>query len=109
MKEHRLIDARSRAFGHAIARKLAADPSLIQLALGNLDRWLADCAPASRSTLEEWRQALEGPMQLVVGLLTSDDERSTRLRQSNAFAGALTTAERNEILLRFHAYDQASA
>jgi hypothetical protein len=109
MKSHRLIDARSQAFGRAIAARLTDEPELIARARATLVRWLATCSPRSRKPLEEWRAALDGPIDGVVALLTADDERAIRLRQSNPFAGVLSQRERTAILREFESYDAASA
>lgn len=98
MRDHRQIDSRSLALGRAVAARLAADPTLVARAHGTLTRWLATADPRVRPALLEWRASLEGPLPGVIHLLTSTDERSTRLRQSNPFAGVLPTEERNAIL-----------
>lgn len=108
MRDHRLIDERSLAFAQAIADRLRRDPSLIQLARTNLENWMKTCSPGVRLTLEEWRAAVDGPIDGVFDLLTSRDERATRLRQSNPFAGALPESERMKILLEFDARDKAA-
>jgi hypothetical protein len=107
MKDHRNIDARSLAFGRAIADRLITHPELIDQARHTLKRWMATCSSRSKGTLEEWRSVLDGPVEEVVALLTDAGERATRLRQSNPFAGLLPEAERNEILRQFEAYDAA--
>ncbi|HSU66474.1 MAG TPA: hypothetical protein VLJ39_06365 [Tepidisphaeraceae bacterium] len=107
--DHQRIDERSLAFGEAIARHLQQKPELIALARANVVRWLGTCSPRLESTLREWLTALDGPVEGVIDLLTSRDERATRLRQSNPFAGALPQDERNEILLRFQSNDAARA
>jgi hypothetical protein len=109
MKSHRLIDERSLAFGRAIAARLAENPELTARARETLTRWLTTCSPGARRALEEWLAALDGPGEGVVALLTGTDERATRLRQSNPFAGVLSAQERNAILRQFEAYDAASA
>jgi len=96
-----MIDRRSLAFGRAIAARIAVDPAAVTRARMTLSRWMATCAPASRSTLLEWQAVLDGPVEQVVAMLTSPDERATRLRQSNPFAGVLSNQERNAILREF--------
>ena len=108
MRDHRLIDERSRVLGQAIADRLRADPSLLALASENLERWSKTASPRSISTLQEWAAVLNGPIDGVIALLTGDDERAVRLRQSNPFAGALPQKVRNEILLRFEERDKAA-
>lgn len=109
MKSHLLINQRSRAFGRAIANRIADHPELIQQARVTLVRWMKTCSPRSHSTLKEWLEALDGPVEGVIVLLTSTDERATRLRQSNPFAGLLPPQERNAIIRQFYSYDAASA
>ena len=109
MRDHRLIDERSRAFGEAIAVRLADHPSWISRAQQTVERWLATADPRVRPALMEWQEQLRGPVAGVVGVLTGRDERSTRLRQSNPFAGVLPIPERNEILRRFARHESVSA
>ena len=106
---HQLIDERSLAFGRLISERVAAHPELIAHARATATRWLQTCSPGSRSTLREWLAALDGPVEGVCHLLTSRDERSARLRQSNPFAGILTQQERNAILRQFQSHDPAAA
>jgi hypothetical protein len=106
---HQRIDERSLAFGRLIAERVAGHPELIAQARENATRWLETCSPGSRSTLLEWLAALDGPIEGVLHLLTSTDERSTRLRQSNPFADILPQDERNAILRQFHTHDPATA
>jgi hypothetical protein len=109
MRDHRLIDARSLAFGRAIAAKLTERPELVEHARRNIARWLKTCSQGVRPTLDEWLTVLDGPPEGVVALLTGTDERATRLRQSNPFAGVLSQQERLAILRRFKSHDPASA
>lgn len=109
MNRHRHIDDRSLWFGRAIAARLADDPSLVEKARATLERWWVTSSPGVRPALEEWRQALDGPPQAIIALLTGTDERATRLRQSNPFAGVLTPQERNAIIRRFQPHDATPA
>jgi hypothetical protein len=109
MPDHRVIDDRSLAFGRAIAARLADDPSLIELARANLARWIPTASPGVQPDLAAWSAALEGPLDGVIQLLTGDDERATRLRQSNPFAGVLTPQERLTILKQFREHDPSTA
>ena len=93
----------------AVAARLLEHPELISRARATAARWLTTCSPNVRSTLQEWADALDGPIDGVIELLTSTDERATRLRQSNPFAGALPNEERLSILRRFETHDAVSA
>jgi hypothetical protein len=99
MRSHEWIDERSLALHQAVAAKLETQPELLEIARGNLGRWLAvHPAPA----LLEWKVLLD-TLQLadVLALLRSPDERAARLRQSSPFAGVLTLAERQAILDKY--------
>lgn len=96
MHTHEWVDRRSLALHHAVAAKLEVHPELLETARSNLRRWLRS-NPAT--VLHEWEHLLETtPLPSILVLLRSDDERSTRLRQSSPFAGLLTPAERQSIL-----------
>jgi hypothetical protein len=84
-------------------------PEFIDTARSTIDRWLLTVSPSTRGELEQWRAALDGPIDGVLALLTSTDDRSRRLRQSNPFVGVLTEAERNAIIRQFQAHDAATA
>jgi hypothetical protein len=71
------------------------------LAIGNVDRWLNDCAPGVRPALEKWRRLLLGPRDELFRVMQSDDSQATELRQSNPFAGALDSQERTSVLRAF--------
>jgi hypothetical protein len=109
MKDHRLIDERSLAFHRRIAEKVGEDPSLLENARANLQRWLKTCSPGVRLTLLEWQQVLQLPFETLLTFLVSTDERATRLRQSSPFSGILTEAERLAIIREFHARESAAA
>lgn len=108
MKDHRDIDKRSLAFGRAIAARLQEHPEFVVRARLTILRWMETCSPRSQLALEEWLAALDGPIEGVLALLTSPDERATRLRQSNPFTGVLSSPERNQILREFQSNDTAS-
>jgi hypothetical protein len=70
---------------------------------------MTNCSPRLRPALVEWQAALDDGPAAVVALLTGEDERATRLRQSNPFAGVLSPQERNAILLQFHNHETPRA
>ena len=106
ISNHGIIDQRSLAFGRAIADRVANDPAAIDRARSTVARWLTTCSPGVCITLREWQDALDGPMEGVVHLLTSSDERATRLRQSNPFAGVLSNHERYAIINQYRLLPQ---
>lgn len=109
VRDHRNIDARSLAFGKLVAAKLMADPSLVEVARQNLANWMRTCSERARPALEEWLSAVDGSVEGVIALLTGTDERATRLRQSNPFAGVLTQEERTRIIRQFDHHEQKTA
>ncbi len=79
LRGHDIVDERSLAFHEAIGRRLEANPTLIERAKANLQRW-GSTAPASLfPAFDEWLEILGPP-----------------------FAGILSTAERVAILKKFH-------
>ena len=96
VSDHSRLDERSLAMHRLIARKVAANPTLLDAARANVRRWQkTDGSPLS--ALSEWENILGGPTDQVVRFLAAPSERATRLRQSSPFAGILTETERRAI------------
>ena len=94
--DHARIDERSLAMHRLVARKLRANPAVLDEARDNLRRWQKmDGSPVL--TLSEWEDILSGSAAQVAELLEERSERATRLRQSSPFAGTLTETERTTI------------
>ena len=94
---HALLDARRLAAHREIAKRIDADPALLDKALGNIERW---CRQMGRTppALAEWQGLLRAlPRERIRPLLVQDDEESRRLRQSSPFVGILSQRERMEI------------
>ena len=103
MPGHAEIDARSLALSRLVARRLREDPELIDVARRDLERWRQVCAAKVRATLAEWQAIVDGGLETTLAVLTGEDERSVRLRQSNPFAGEeiVTRVERNRLIQHF--------
>lgn len=97
---HQRIDQRSLALHRAIADKLRRDPSLIQVALANIDRWSLQNS-RSQPYWDAWRELLRGPLDVLLPLLVQESDRMTVLRQATPFAGILSPQERWAIYARF--------
>lgn len=95
--DHNRLDERSLALHKLVAEKLKADPSLIQIAKSNLQRW----GTTDRPALEEWGKLLNNGISYIVGLLQERSENATRLRQSSPFAGILSEDERLRVYEAF--------
>jgi hypothetical protein len=96
-RSHQWIDARSLALARAVAAKISRNPSLLDIARGNLQRWRGTVQPWP-GALEEWEQILAEPsVDAIVSALVADDEEGRRRRQSSPFAGVLSGEERGAI------------
>jgi hypothetical protein len=94
--DHRQLDRRSLELAWEIARRLLANPALIQVARDNLSRWQArpDVGTALRQCYLEWAALLDRlTIPELVDLLQRDDEDAARLRQNTPFTGILTPEE----------------
>jgi hypothetical protein len=101
--DHRILDARSLAMHCKIARKIARDPELLDIAKANLERWSAKSDGPLPQYVHEWQEILVRPWPEVAELITRMSEDATRLRSSSPFAGVLTADERNQIYAAFRA------
>lgn len=81
-----------------IADKIEADPSLLQIPLANVDRWLARGHRAVEK-LGEWRalieraQASEAGMKELLAVLRDDSESTRWFKGWAPFPGIITPAE----------------
>jgi len=98
---HQRLDARSLAMYRIIAKKLLADPRLIDRARRTLARWMARSASPVPACFLEWQHILEGSPEVIAGFLASMSEDATRLRQSSPFTKVLTIAERSKVYAAF--------
>ena len=101
--KHRIIEARSLAMHCLIARKIGADPGLLDSARRNLAAWRARYGDRPPRALEEWRAILDRPWPEIAVLITDPGESAARLRQSSPFAGVLTPSERRRVYETFRA------
>ena len=99
--DHMRLDARSLALHAAVARKLLANPSLIDQARSTLDRWKGLHGPNLPSYFDEWERVLQRRPEEVAGMIVSMTEDATRLRQSSPFVNVLTPSERSKIFEAF--------
>jgi hypothetical protein len=100
--DHSRLDERSLALHRLVARKVQADPALLDKARGNIRRW-QEANESPSQALAEWQQILSGGADQVAAFLVERSERATRLRQSSPFAGILTEAERRVVFESFRA------
>lgn len=107
-RRHDWVEERSRALGAAVGEHLRLDPSLVNCAREQLDRWEANARTNNDRrvlpALQEWRALLDSfTLDQLIALLREDSTRAARLRQSSPFAGLLPEEERLAIFQRFEA------
>ena len=103
---HEIVDDRSLDMDRVIAEKIRANPKLIQIALANIERWLAnpDYSESGRQSALEWKGIIERfSVGALATLLESSSEEARRLRQSSPFCGILTPDERQAIFRKYEA------
>ena len=101
--KHRIAEARSLALHCLIARKITAQPGLLEIGKRNLAAWAARYGDSPPRAFEEWRTILARPWPEIAALITDPGENAARLRQSTPFAGVLTAAERRRVYEAFGA------
>jgi excisionase family DNA binding protein len=97
---------RSLWLHQAVARRIVVDPDgTLRRARANLVRLrAAHPRGAAARWLREWERLLDGPLDDLLGALTSRSERGYELRQNSPFAGVLTKHERDRILETFRSH-----
>jgi len=94
----------SLAIQRLTADKVERDPSLLRVALANVERWLSQGHTEPRR-LEEWRQlilrAQEDPaaFRQLLRVLRSDEEKDLHFKGFHPFAGVLAREERRPAIL----------
>jgi excisionase family DNA binding protein len=95
-----LSDRRSLAYGLLLAERLVVSPDVVLThARRNLDRLRTVHSDGSADLyLDKWTELLDGPVEAVLHVLTSVDEKSVNLRHAAPFAGVLSNAERRSVI-----------
>lgn len=88
-----LRETRSLAWHSEIAQRIERDPTLLEFAIANLDRWRERHGEES-GLYAQWRKILteETPVE-IIELLRSESEESKLLRQATPFTGVLSQEE----------------
>lgn len=94
VSDHAQHDLRSLYAHRLVAKKLLADPRLLEKAWGNLAeaRKVADL-----NAFVEWDVVLRAPLDKLCDFISKTSQVATRLRQSSPFAGFITKEERESI------------
>lgn len=97
---HAWHDELGLRYYQAIARKIEAAPGLRDVAIGNIDRWLAgeELAPGIQRGLLWWRDVLVNqPVSQLIRYMLDPSEAGKQRRQNTPFPGILTREERLRI------------
>lgn len=98
-RSHDALDARALVLANAVAKKIRADPSLIEHARKRVAARMRSASAGERKELKEWDNILRsGSAARLRQLLVDAGPRATRLRQTLPFLDALTREERNKLL-----------
>jgi hypothetical protein len=101
--DHRVAEAKSLALHVLAARRITADPRLLERARATVGRWLERYGDRPPAALTEWRVLLEQPWPVVAARATELNDDAVRLRQSSPLATLLTAAERRRVHDAFRA------
>jgi hypothetical protein len=101
--DHRVAEARSLALHVLAARRIAAEPRLLERARATVARWLERYGERPPAALREWQALLERPWQEVAARATELSDDAARLRQSSPLATLLSAAERRRVHDAFRA------
>jgi hypothetical protein len=93
-------DYRSLELHRVIAYKLLQNPSLLNIATSNIERWKKQ-NKFPQPYLDEWLVYIESDMETLINFMTALTEEAQRLRSSSPFAGILSNSERMAIFETF--------
>jgi hypothetical protein len=91
MPGHPVADLTSLALHREVARRLRADPAVLERARARVLGWGAEVHPFYR---DRWLEVLDGSVDEVCAFLEADTELARDLRQASPFAGALDAPTR---------------
>lgn len=93
-------DFRSLELHELIAKKIAADPTLVNIAISNINRWKSQ-NDFAQPYLEDWLNIINQGLEPLLTFLRSTSHEGQRLRSSSPFTGILTEEERTAIFEKF--------
>lgn len=93
-------DFRSLEIHNLIAEKLEDNPSLVNVAINNINRWKKQNS-FPQPYLDEWLNIINSGQDVLLSFLRSTTEDAQRLRSSSPFPGIISEEERNKIFEKF--------
>lgn len=90
-------DWRSLELHRIVARRLLADPSVLDHALANIARW----RKTTGVSLDEWESIIAKGPRPVLRVLLGKTQEAARLRSSTPFTGIISPEERAAVFARF--------
>ncbi|MDN5790437.1 MAG: hypothetical protein L0H25_06155 [Micrococcales bacterium] len=101
-------DRRSRWLNIAVAGELVRDPdTVLRRARANLELLQANHPRGQGAKwLREWEKLLDGSVDEVLDVLTSQTPRARELRANSPFAGVLSSEDRENVLHAFQTHLQ---
>ncbi len=94
---HALAEARSLRMHRVVAERVRENPSCMEAARAQLNRWKGEGTLADEY-IDAWRALLDGPLPELLAKLVEDSETARALRQTTPFAGTLSPRERWALL-----------
>jgi hypothetical protein len=94
---HEIADRRTLALHELVAERLLHDPSIVERARQQVERWDATRSVA-QFYVQAWNQLLRLPVDDIVSALRERTETANALRQVSPFLHVLSPRERWEVL-----------
>lgn len=99
----RLLEARSLALHVIAAKRIEAQPELLEVAHRCVTTWRERGSGTPGVAIRAWRKALRLPWPDLMNLMTEQSERAVALRSTTPFFKVLTQPERRRVYNGFRA------
>lgn len=90
---------RSLLMHRAVARRIARDPGMLDVARARLDR-LRGTNAHGQPYHDRWQRLLEGPIDVLLRAVTEDSEQAAAMRKESPFTTLITPSERERAFFR---------
>ncbi|MBO2925387.1 hypothetical protein J5H75_27340 [Pseudomonas asiatica] len=96
MNIHELHEQYSLEAHRLVAKKLFADPGLLDVAKANLAKIASELSDSSIA-VQEWNIILKCKVESICEFITQDNDHLRELRQSSPFSGIISETEREAL------------